>query len=103
MQLYLKGALCACAVIGVSACSTDIFSYSTASSEAKSPAQSGPRQAEAPLHPGIESRCLSVATQRANDAVMALYVTEDSQGQKDIQNETYRDCVNWENQRVAGK
>lgn len=42
--------------------------------------------------PGNE-RCARVAAQRADDAVTAEYVSEDSPGKRDIYQATYRDCA----------
>ncbi len=73
--------------LGLSGCSQDgsLFSYDTAgpvrhaTAESNSPQQNG--------------SCAQIANQRADDAVMAGYVSDGSAGRAKIYDVTYRDCT----------
>lgn len=59
--------------------------------------ESAPKQAQAIDSDSLASRnCTSVASQRADDAVMALYVSEGSAEQQQIYQATYRSCLSWQ-------
>ena len=55
-----------------------------------------PKRAQAVEHDSTASRdCARVANERADDAVMALYVSAGSAEQQEIYQSTYRDCLAW--------
>lgn len=58
--------------------------------------ETAPKQAQAVDSDSSASRsCALVASQRADDAVMALYVGEGSAEQQEIYQATYRSCLSW--------
>ena len=55
-----------------------------------------PKQAQAVEIDSLAGQqCARVAHERADDAVIAFYVSEDSPEQRDIYQSTYRDCLAW--------
>lgn len=84
--------ICAVAVLTVPlfACSTynSVFSGET-------PKQAQAVEREEAHDARADQDCVRVARERADDAVMALYVSDGSPEQQEIYQATYRDCLDW--------
>lgn len=72
--------------VPLAGCST----YDSAFSDA------APKQAQAVENNSLaERQCARVAAERADDAVMAFYVSEGSAEQQEVYQATYRACLAW--------
>lgn len=89
MRIVTKAAITALLSLGVSNCTTagNLFSYDTERTETARTATVEPASSN--------EGCNRIATERADDAVLAYYVTEGSAAAQDIYKATYRDCVAW--------
>lgn len=97
--MWGRAFLCATVAVCLPACSTEVFSYSSPSVDHSFAAQEMLAAQEPPVK---LVHCERLAHQRADDAVMGLYFTEDSQAYEAVRRETYRACAEWEN-RFAGE
>ncbi|HEY4123424.1 MAG TPA: hypothetical protein VGM36_02355 [Rhizomicrobium sp.] len=89
MHSFAKAAVAVFLFVGLSSCSSDsgLFSYDTV-----------PKPAQALVNaeadkPPRDSACADIAAVRADDAVLASYVTEGSSAQQNIYQVTYRECL----------
>ncbi len=92
--MWGRAFLCAMTVVCLPACATNVFSYSSPSADHSAPAQTLLVAEEQPVK---LVHCERLADQRADDAVMALYVRQGSEAYEAVHQKTYRACVNWEN------
>jgi hypothetical protein len=59
----------------------------------------GPEPAQSVEAVPPDQGCAGIASQRADDAVIAGYAARGSADEKDVYNATYRDCVAWQKRR----
>ncbi len=97
MRLFTKTAIAAILLLDLSGCSTagSLFSYDSGASGDTDADNSARAAVETSASAPTNDSCAKVATQRADDAVLALYVSEGSPEQQKVYRTTYRECVAW--------
>jgi len=93
MSFYWGACATAFLLVGLTGCASAGSLFSEDNIE---PAQSVERDPPAASGDSFNKSCTYIAAQRADDALLAGYVTADSPDQKKIYNATYRDCVDWQ-------
>lgn len=92
MSFYWGACATAFLLVGLTGCA----SAGSLFSEDIEPAQSIERDPPQQQGSSFNKSCNYIAEQRADDALLAGYVTANSPDQKAIYNATYRDCVDWQ-------
>ena len=94
MRSGAKAGIAAFLFLSLSGCSSagSLFSYNPSQSDASPRGPARTATVEPDVRPD-NGACNFVADERADDAVMAGYVTDGSPARQEIYNVTYRDCV----------